>query len=249
MTITAKGARFAPMITSYILILCLSTWLFVAGLAFASTRLAKLLGPSARLSPTLCIVLPILAFLVVVAASPAMLVGATMLLLAHTIVGDHARLLVRVGVPAFAAFLAASSLHAPEIANVPPVALIGASAALLMGMAFAANYQPATIATTSIASLAALLPLLVAPFLHAPAYIALDIALIASGLLAGVMTLSHTLPFAAARAPLALITGWLIFTAAFAGAWVPALLSGLIFTGTIAYGFLREPTATGHYAL
>lgn len=237
------------MITSYILILCLSVWLFVAGLAFASTRLAKLLGPSARISPTLCIMLPILAFLVVVAASPAMLVGATVLLLAHTLAGDHARLLVRVGVPAFAALLAALSLHVPEVANLPPAALIGAAATLLMGMAFAANYQPATIGTTSIATLAALLPLLAAPFLHAPAYVALDVALVASGLLAGLMTLSHALPFAAARAPLALITGWLVLTAAFAGAWVPALLSALMFTGMLAYSFLRSLAATEHYAL
>jgi hypothetical protein len=237
------------MITSYILILCLSTWLFVAGLAFASTRLAKLLGAKARLSPTLCIMLPILAFLVVVAAAPAMLVGTTLLLLAHTMAGDHTRLLMRVGTPAFAALLAASSLHVPDVANLPPAPLIGASAALLMAMAFAANYQPATIGTTSIATLAALLPLLAAPFLHAPAFIGLDIALVASGLLAGLMTLAHTLPFTAARAPLALITGWLVLTAAFAGAWVPALLSGLIFAGTIAYGMMREPTTTEHYAL
>lgn len=237
------------MITSYILILCLSVWLFVAGLAFASTRLAKLLGPGARISPTLCIMLPILAFLVVVAASPAMLVGATLLLLAHILAGDHTRLLVRVGVPAFAALLAASSLHVPEVANVPPAALIGTAATLLMGMAFAVNYQPTSIGTASMASLGALLPLLIAPFLHAPAYVALDVALMASGLLAGLMTLPHRLPIAAARAPLALITGWLLLTAAFAGAWLPALLSALIFTGTVAYGLLHGPTTTEHYAL
>jgi hypothetical protein len=250
MTTPAKGARFARMITSYILILCLSTWMLVVGLSQAAKRLAMLLGPSAMISPALCVALPIIAFLAVVGAAPALLVAALLVLIVGVVIGDRApTLLVRFGVPVLAALLAASSIHFPEIAKLPMPAMVGGAAMALLALLLAAEKLPTQAGPASMGVIAALLPLLAAPFMGAPSYIALDVALIVSGLLAALIALGMAIHVAPMRAPFAIITGWLIIDAAAHGAGVPAGISVLMYGGAIAYGLMREPTHTGFHAL
>lgn len=238
------------MITSYILILCVSTWLLVAGVSQAAKRLVKLLGPAAKIPLALCVMLPIIGFLVVVAAAPAMLVGALVLVVVGVAVGvDAASVLVRFGVPAFAALLAASSIHFPQIEKMPAAVVMLGALMALTAMVLAAEHAPVRLSDAAMGTIAALLPLLAAPFMGAPSYIALDVALIASGLLAALMVLPSSTALAALRAPFALIAGWLIIESAVAGAWVPAVLSVAAYGATIAYGLMRNHEQTEIYAL
>lgn len=236
------------MITSYIIVLCFSAWLVAYGVAQIAKRLVSLLGPAAMVSPALCIVLPMLAFLAVVAAPPALLVAALVLLAMPLLVGERERFKRR-AVMMLAALLVAVSVTLPVVATIPAWATMCGMFVLLFAVVFTADYTAQDAHAVHGSMLIVWLPLLAAPFMGAPSYIALDIAIMASCLLAASMALLSSTSFASARGPLALITGWLILETAAHGAWVPALLSILPYGGAIAYGLLRPPPYEPFHAL
>lgn len=81
---------------------------------------------------------------------------------------------------------------------------------------------------------AALVPLLAAPFLSAPAYIALDAAILIASLL-GVLTATRFRARLATVTPFLLIFIWLIAIAVLHGAFIPAIISLLVYGAFITY--------------
>jgi hypothetical protein len=234
------------MVTTYILVICLSAWLIAFGMALVARRFVAVLGPKAVISPALCILLPMLSFLAVVAAPPAVLMAALVLLLYALVVGVRTVAVgVRVAVPVMAAALAATNVTMPALANVPAAAMMGVAFLWLAATGVVSLRAPDQASGLTRGYLLALLPLIAAPLMGAPSFIALDVAIIASCLLAGAMALPPYSPMAAARAPLGLILGWLILAAALGGAWLPALVSALAYAGSIAYGSTRFTHSPG----
>jgi hypothetical protein len=233
------------MITSYMVILCLSTWLFAYGLSQLAKRMVKLLGPSAAAPSALGVLLPILAFLMVVGAAPAMLLGALLLLVVQVAVGLHRGLFVRLGLPLIAGLLTAATVAMPEVMKLPPHVLVVAAAAALTLLVIAAEWMPIAIRPASMGMVLALLPLVAAPLLGAPSYIALDVAIVFSALLAGVMVVEPQAHFTQARSPLALVVGWLMLEALTHGALLPVALSLLAYAATTVYGLMRRQTKGG----
>jgi hypothetical protein len=145
-------------------------------------------------------------------------------------------------VPLIAAMLAASHLALPAIAHVPPAVVHLAALICMFTLVFAAQTTSESFAPASSGMLACLLPLIAAPLLGAPSFIAVDIVIIASSILGASMLMKEN-SIATARQPMALITGWLIVTAAAHGAWLAASISLLVYGGTIAYAMARNRSA------
>lgn len=238
------------MVTTYIIVLCLSAWLIAYGMAQVAKRLVAALGPAAMVSPTLCILLPMLAFLAVVAAPPALLVAALLLLVLPWVIGAwRQHVFMRGAACVSLAALVAVSVTLPVIADMPAWAMNAGAWVLLLAMLLTADYAASEAQAVSVSGLAVVLPLLIAPFMGAPSFVALDVAIMASCLLAALMALAPNAHFGPARGPFALIAGWLILEAAAHGAWVPALLSVLAYGGAIAYGLTRPPRYEPFHAL
>lgn len=236
------------MVTSYILVLCISVWLFTYGLSDVAQRATRLFGPGASVPPALCVMLPLLAFLMVVAAPAPVLVAALLLLLMDSFA---VRLPTpwRLGVMAVLCLLAASSVHYPPVAGVPFALILMGAAAGLMALVAAATHLSPQAETLSISTAAFLLPLLVAPFMAAPGAIALDVALSLSALLGGVMALKAPAGMGPARAPLVLITGWMVLEASVHGAWISAALCLGAYGAALAYGLMRSSFVGETHAL
>ncbi|MDX2094947.1 MAG: hypothetical protein SFW64_03305 [Alphaproteobacteria bacterium] len=240
------------MMTAYILVLCFSTWLVVYGLTQLAQRLTRRWGAAPLLLAAPGIVLPLLGFLTVVAAAPAMLVAATLVLFSELFFARrHYRgpTPLRTGALLLAALLAVSTQSFPP-GLLPAPAWQALALAALAGMLWLAKYIPTPLEPASGGFLLVLLPLLLTPLVFgAPAFVALDSALVASSLLAALMAASGNMAVAALRAPLALITGWLMLAAATHGAWAGALLSLLIYGALVVYGHRNEAKNTERYAL
>ena len=97
--------------------------------------------------------------------------------------------------------------------------------------------------------MAIVLPLLAAPLMGAPAFIALNVAIIMCALLAALMALCANIDMYATRGSLALIAGWLMLESASHGAWIPALLALLAYGGAITYGRMLSPPYEHFHAL
>jgi hypothetical protein len=233
------------MITSYILVLGISAWLTTVGFTYVAARLGQLMGNKALIPPGLTLALPILGFLSVVAAPAPMLIGCVLLVGAHFMrAGGYLPPIARWGVPLVAAVLATSNLVLPAIAHVPPVALHLAALVFIFAITFAAETTSEQFTPTSIGMLACLMPLITAPLMGAPSFIAVDIVIIASSILGASILIKATSPnIALVRQFMALIIGWLIVTSATHGAWIPAMISLLMYGGSIAYTMARNPSA------
>ena len=224
------------MITSYILILCLSVWLAVMALAYVGGRLHRVLKGATAFPDGISLLGPVLVFLVVVAASPSMLVGCALLAGAHlTRSGAHLPRIARFGTPIIASLLALSTLPIVAIGPVPATAVYAIAALVMVAMLIMADRLPASVTLGGTGLLLSLLPLIAAPLMGAPSYIALDIALVASGLLAAQMSAVEGAQLRLARQPLVLILGWLMVEAALHGAWVPTMVSLLVYGAFVAY--------------
>ena len=231
------------MITSYILVLGISALLTVMGLTYVAARLGQLMGNPNLIPAGLALLLPILGFLAVVAAPAPMLIGGMLLIGAYLVrPAGYLPPIARWGVPLVAALLTLSTITLPTIAHVPPVVFLLAAMTFIFAITFAADFTPEPFAPASTGMLICLLPLIAASLLGAPSFIAVDIVIIASAIL-GASILMKENSIAIARQPIALITGWLIVTAAAHGAWLPASISLLVYGGTIAYAMTRNHSA------
>ncbi len=237
------------MVTTYTLILCLSTWFFALALSVVGKRLGRLLKRPEHQFAGLALTVPVLVFLMVVNANPAMLVSAILLLAAH-LSRSHYTLppVARFGLPVIVALLSLSTLVLPEIAHLPTVLLQLAALALLVTMLIAADFIPEKVQQGGTGLLLCFLPLAFAPLFGAPNFLALDVALIASALLAAFMLADSMSSLELARQPLTLILGWLIIDAAARGAWIASLASLLVYAGLLAYGMARPPSQDLTYA-
>ncbi len=228
------------MITSYILILCLSAGFFTFITAVVGKRFSRLLKRPAHGFAGLALIVPILVFMVVVAASPSLLVAAILLLIAATLrPHDTLPTSARFGLPLVAALLAFASTTAPALLHLPPIALQVAAILLTAALIFSANQLPETILTAGPGIALSFLPLAFAPLLGVPSFLALDSALVLSSLLAAFLMADRLSNLTLARQPLTVILGWLIAQAAFHGAWPLALASLLLYAGFLAYGMSR----------
>ena len=237
------------MVTSYILVLGVSAWLLAALLIYVSKRFGKLFGNPLLISPGFVLLLPLLGFLVVVAAPASMLVGCVLLAGSHlTRAGGFVPGIARWGVPLIAALLATAHVSPPVIGHLPPVALQLGALLLLFLYALAADRLPKQLAPMSLASLVCLLPLIAAPLLGAPSFIALDALLLASVLLGANMAAIGTASAAIARQPIGLLLGWLCVTAATQGGWIPAVISLLLYGVSIAMHAKHPPMELESYA-
>ena len=124
------------MITVYLLVLCISTWLAVYGLSMVGLRMAQILRKSGTHVPAgLTLIVPVLLFLVVVAANPAMLVAALLLTGIQLIPSaQNLSLLPRVGLCLIAAFLAFSSLQFSPMAGIPAIVPQALSIVILVAL-------------------------------------------------------------------------------------------------------------------
>ena len=237
------------MITSYILVLGFSAWLLATALLYVAARFGKLFGNPLLVSAGFVMLLPLLGFMVVVAAPAPVLVGCLLLAGAHlTRRGDHLPAIARFGVPVIAALLASMHLPMPVIDHAPVVALHVLAILALFGFALGGAYLPARLAPGSTALLLTALPLLAAPFFGAPSFIALDVLILASVLMGTVMVASPLASMNIALQPIGLLLGWLILVAATHGAWITALASLLVYAGSIGYALTHHRSAREAYA-
>ena len=232
------------MITSYILILGFSAWLFATLLLYVSKRFGKLFGNPLLVSPGFVMLIPLLGFLVVVEAPATLLVGCLFLAGSHlTRARGYLPQVAQFGVPVIAALLASSNLLMPVIANAPPLALYAIATLVLFGYALSADHLPSRLAPTSLSLLATCLPLIAAPLFGAPSYIAIDVLLLASILMGANMVMTSTASIIIVRQPCSLILGWLAVESATQGAWIPAALSLLVYGGGVAMEWVH-PSST-----
>ncbi len=229
------------MITSYLLILCLSAWLMAYLLLRLMDRLARLLKHPLAAAPAGVVALcSTLAFLVVAAAPAPVIVGALLLLGGQFLARQHYLPPVALwGIPLLAAALAASSVTLPAVAGAPPLLRVGVAALGLYTIALGGARLPSSLTLGAAGLLLTLLPLLAAPWLGAPSFLALDVALIGSALLGALMACGGAASLGLARAPFGLLCGWLMLVAVSHGAWVPAAISLLVYAACIAYGLSR----------
>ncbi len=237
------------MITSYIIVLALSGWLVAFLLTYVAKRFGKLFGNPLLISPGFVLLLPLLGFLVVVAAPATLLVGCLLLAGSHlTRASGHLPPIAQWGVPLITAILVATHLTLPVIPRVPPLALDAAAMFVLFAYAWSAEHLPARLAPASMPVLAAALPLIATPFFGAPSFIAVDIVILASILLGTNMVAAGNASVAIARQPFGLILGWLTVVAATHGAPIPAAVSVLVYGACLARSFAQPGTELEPYA-
>lgn len=235
------------MISSYILILCFSAWLSAYLLLRVNARFCAVVGPRAAVPPGVIALVSALAFLIVVAAPASMIVGALILTIAQIVALRH-----EIAAPArwaiylLASAFAAASISFPTLAGIQPLALQALAGVVLLGISIAATRLPESLSASSLCLLVPTLPLLVAPLLGAPSYVAIDVALIASALLGAAYATKIRGSIGLARQPFALILGWLVLETAARGAWIAAALSLLLYAGAFAYALVHEPSDEAH---
>lgn len=237
------------MVTSYILVLGFSSWLLATLLLYVAHRFGKLFGNPLLVSTGFVLLIPLLGFMVVVAAPAPMLVGCLLLAGSHlTRAGNYLPSIARFGVPAVAALLASVHLTMPVIDHAPAIVLQLLAILALFAYALSADHLPARLAPASMHLFTAALPLVAAPFFGAPSYIALDVLILASVLMGANMASPGSASVAIARQPVGLILGWLTMVAATEGAWIPAIISLLIYSAGIGMTFTRPSTELEPYA-
>lgn len=224
----------------YTAILTFSTLLAVTVFMRLRQRLAPLFGIAALPIGPL-VVLPVIAFLMVIAAPPPLLVGALLLTLFGWISdlrGLSAKWLL--GVFVAAALLATTGLHVEALMKSVPVGIPPMLAPLGAWLCFMALLGGEVLVTGKLAEsalsiLLALTPLSLAPLASAvPVSVSLDAALIGSALLALLFAArEESLAGHALRWPLVLIMGLLILRTLASGGALFAAASTLIWLGCL----------------
>lgn len=235
------------MVALYIPILCLSAWLAAYALLRVADRFYKLLGLRYALPAGAFVLLSVLAFLIVVAAPAPVIIGA--ILLAVMQMKQILPPVAHWGVPLIAAMLAASTVHLPAIANLPPLALQCLALVGIFGVTVAGHKLPDAFAPCGAGLMFALAPLIAATCLGAHSSVALDVGLIASAILGAAMAAGPHATMGLARLPLALIAGWLMVEATAGTGYIAAALSLLIYAGVIALNATHPDDEARHVAL
>jgi hypothetical protein len=219
------------MITVYIFILTFSAWLGAYGLLKVGQRITLLISRTLRLPAGLFALACVTLFLVVVGAPASLLVGVILLALFHFMnTLYYLPKLAQWGIPFLAALLAVGGGGVPVVAGLPQPLVQAAMLALLMAIVWGSARTPTELAPASAGWLACLFPVLLAPLFGAPSFLALDSALIAAALLGALMAAPADARMSIARAPFALLIGWLMLQPAAHGvAWASAL--GLLIYG------------------
>lgn len=229
------------MVALYIPVLCLSAWLAAYALLRVTNRFYKLLGLRYALPAGVFVLVSTLAFLVIVAAPAPVIVGA--MLLGGMQMKRVLPPIAHWGLPLIAAMFAASTVHLPTIAHVPPMALQCLALIGIFAVTMAGHRLPDGFTPCSSSLLLTLAPLLAAPFLGAHGSVALDVGLIASAILGAAMASGTHAAMGLARLPLALITGWLMVEATAGTGYIATALSLLVYGGVIAFGATRDDEA------
>ncbi|MFZ4540670.1 MAG: hypothetical protein ACOYNL_02520 [Rickettsiales bacterium] len=233
------------MVVTYTFIICLSSWLVALLLLRVGGKVASVLGNRDMVSAGVVLSAVSIAFLVVVAPPASVMVAAIALIVAQYLTRQNVMAQWTVwGVPLLAAALAVSSLTLPAIGPVPSFGMRFAALGVVFGLVMAAQHLPSSAQKFPCILLACLAPLLLAPLLGAPSYLALDIGIIASALLGVAMVAFADSSYATARAPMLLITGWLIVEAFAHGAWIAAAISITTVLAAIAYGVSKPDITT-----
>lgn len=233
------------MVTTYIVILCLSAAL--AG--WAAVRLMRRFGPMAGFRPRagLATLLPAVGFLTVAGAPASVLVGALVLGLLFLLLPERP---VNIALVLLAAsLLVMAGLKGPVAAyaaHVPPMALYAAVAVLAYGLAGAAWFAAPKGVALPCGLLASLLPLAVAPlFEPAKASLAYDALILASAVLGVLLAGGRHFAFGAgSRMALGLLLAYLQLAALWQGAWIAALASFALWVATLGWSFAEQPEAT-----
>ncbi len=233
------------MLTAYIFILTFSAWLAAYGLLRVAQRLMRMTSAPLRLSEGGFALVCAILFLVVVGAPAAMLVGVILLALHHLVNTRYylPRLAVR-GIPFLAVVMAVGSGTVPAVIGVPQPLIQALMVAILFAIIWLSPRTPSDLAGASIGWLGGLFPTLLAPLWGAPSFLAIDSALIAAALLGALMAAPHHASSGVARAPFALLIGWLMLAPAAHGFLIFSILSMLIYGAALAYA--RPSFAHGH---
>ena len=240
------------MVTAYIIILLLSTALTAWAALRVMHRLGALFNTSDLVPAGLLAVVAILAFLTVVGAPAKLLVGAV-LLVGLGLISNQRFLpkIARWGVPFIAVMLGLSTLTLPAIDKVPHAMVLAGAGVAWLAMVLGSNAGMDDAKTGSIAHIVTLLPLIASPFIfQTPSHVGLDAALIAAGLVGLLAAFRPGDVLGMARAPLALLLGWLMLEAASHGAWIAAIVSLLAWGGAIAYATQQnQPSGSDAFRL
>jgi len=240
------------MVIAYIIILLLSTSLTSWAALRVSHRLGTLFNKPDMVPAGLFAAVAIIAFLTVVAAPAKLLVGA-ILLIGLGLASGQSFLppVARWGVPFIVVMLGVSTLTFPVIGHIPPLAVMAGAALGWLALTLGSTYAPDDAKIGSIGFIMALLPLVAASFaFHASSHIALDAGLMIAGLVGLTAAYCSGDLLGLGRAPLTLLLGWLMLSAATQGAWIPALVSLLAWGGAIAYATQQnQPTGSDAFRI
>ena len=230
------------MVLTYILILFVSSWFTAYALLRLAERMTVLLKQPQPIPAGVFALVAILAFLIV-AAAPAPLIVGSLLLAGVGLLAERRNLppIALWGTPLIAALLAFAATHGPEAGSLPPLATRSAGFLIPLALVLSARWMPNTVKPGSYVLIASVLPLIAAPFLGAPPYIALDSGLIIAALLGMLMAAPAHANLGLARPAYALILGWLMVQALAHGVWIPAVISLLVYVTAIAYVLSHEP--------
>lgn len=238
------------MVSAYIVILCLSTFLA----AWAAARIALRIIAMLRLSidPPLGLFATVAAilFLTVVGVPAMVLVGAIILVIGSVLAARHPLpRTAQLGIPCIAVMLGHATLALPSALPLSPLAASAAIIVAWVGFTFSSRALPPSSRVGSLGIIACLAPMLAAPLLFpAPDWLAIDSLLIAAAF-AGIAVIRPATPSLAMAYPsCAFLLFWLLLQAALHGAWPLALISLLAWILAIAYATLR-PTVSGPHAL
>ncbi len=235
------------MIAAYTIILCLSAWIFSYGMAMTGQRVGQLFQRPTMLPAALSMLLPAIAFLAVVGAKPAALMGALALLFYGFFTQSSARPhpVWHYGLPLTLALWVASSVTFAPSEHIPTLALYFVAWVGVAALTLGAPFLPKEAPVFTLASLAILVPLLIAPLMGMASFVALDVAILISCLMGSFMVTGAHRSYAVATRPFMLITAWLILAAFAHGAWIAGLISLLAYGAALAYGLSQKSTHLG----
>lgn len=239
------------MIIVYMVILCLSTALA----AWAAVRVVRRLMPMLGLpiGAGWCVLLPAVAFLIVVGTPPPVLVG-TLLIAGLLALFGHRYDAVSVALMVLmaAVFIGLTGLHAPSLhflTTIPPLLALACMGILWVVMGFGPYFMRGEATVFSLGAMAALAAIAAAPLQLPSAQPLMFDALIVASAFGGLLLARGGAAEmgTAPRLSLGFLIAYLQLAAIWQGAWLAGVASMVIWMGTIGWVWLRQdPWGVAH---
>lgn len=238
------------MISAYIIILCLSTFLASWAAARITLRIIAMLHLTLMPPLGLFAVTASILFLTVVGV-PAMLLVGAILLVAGSVWVNYRRLprIAHYGIPLIAVMLGGATLTLPALTTLPPLVLSALLVFMWYVFVLSSRALPPASHTGSLSVIACVVPIMAAPLLFStPDWLAVDSLILAAAFAGIAIIRPATQSLGVAYPSVALLLFWLQLQTVLHGAWPLALISLLAWGLAIAYATLR-PTVSGSHAL